>query len=244
MNSTITVLAIIPARGGSKGLPGKNIMNFLGKPLIAHAIDVAQDAQLISATIVSTDDAEIAEVAKHHGADVPFLRPANLASDQSPDIDYLRHALEWVEKERGWLPEVVVMLPPTTPSRTSKDIDAAIDLLIKSGASSVRTMVDPGHYNPYKMWKKVGEDGKVEHIFPENKGGVRRQDIPMYYMPFAAAYVVRSQHIKSGDLWGDDVRALILPNECFTDIDTLDDFRHAEKVVSAMGKTNENNTFR
>lgn len=230
-SSHISTLAIIPARGGSKGIPHKNIMPLCGKPLIAYTINAAHKATQIDATIVSTDDQVIADVAIAHGADVPFLRPAEFATDQATDLDYLRHALQWVRTHRNWNPEYIVLLQPTSPSRTAQDIDNAIELLKKTGADSVRTMIVPRDCNPYKMWTDAGTDGRVEHIFPEFRAGVRRQDVPMYYMPVAIVYAMRTSCIDDGTMWGTDVRKIDFPYERYTDIDTLQDAEHAAAVL-------------
>ena len=148
----IKVMAVIPARGGSKGVPRKNIALLGGKPLIAYAIEVARGSQVIDAAIVSTDDAEIAAVAREYGADVPFLRPAELAGDDAPDIGFLRHALEWVETHRGWHPDILVILQPTMPFRTVADVDGALRFMLGQGCDSLRTLALPAQVTPYKMW--------------------------------------------------------------------------------------------
>ena len=142
----VKILAIIPARGGSKGVPRKNIIPLCGKPLIAYTIETSQKSKLIDSTIVSTDDKEIAKIASDYGGDVPFLRPSELATDDSPDIDYLKHALEWVEKHRKWYPEILVILQPTLPFRTVEDVDNTLQFMIDQGCDSVRTLALPHHY--------------------------------------------------------------------------------------------------
>jgi CMP-N,N'-diacetyllegionaminic acid synthase len=230
-NKEVKVLAVIPARGGSKGIPGKNITDLCGHPLIYYTIREAHKSKLIDATIVSTDDEEIAEVARGLGADVPFLRPKELATDGARDIGFMQHALEWVEKERGWKPEVMLFIPPTSPSRTAEDIDQAIQFLYDTNADSVRTMVHPPHFNPFKMWVEEGEEGRVEPIFSEARGNIPRQQIKKFYMPTAIAYVTRSKYIKEGQIWGPDVRMVPFPLERFTDIDYPQDLEEAERVL-------------
>lgn len=227
----VRVLAIIPARGGSKGIPAKNIVDLCGHPLIYYSIREAHASKLIDATIVSTDDEHIADIARELGADVPFLRPKELATDDSRDIDFIQHALEWVKKERGWNPEIILFLPPTSPSRTAADIDQAIQLLNDTNADSVRTMVHAPHFNPFKMWVESGEAGKVEPIFSEARNNVPRQEIQTFYMPVAIAYVTRSKYIREGQVWGPDVRMIQIPLERFTDIDTPTDLEEAAEVL-------------
>ncbi|MBU0750269.1 acylneuraminate cytidylyltransferase family protein [Patescibacteria group bacterium] len=233
MKKDIRVLAIIPARGGSKSIPKKNIHDVCGMPLIHYSIKAANESALIDAVIVSTDSPEIAEIAKLCDGEVPFLRPAEFAQDDSRDVEYLRHAVEWVRKERGWHPEIIVMVPPTSPSRTAADLDRAIQHLIDSNADSVRTVVHNPHFNPYKMWRKIsGSEDRIEPIFENGYNGLPRQEIgDNYYQPVAIAYVMKVENIDKGELWGEDIRMVPFPLERFTDIDTYDDLHHAEQVL-------------
>jgi CMP-N-acetylneuraminic acid synthetase len=232
----VRTLAIIPARGGSKGIPRKNIADLCGHPLIWYSIREAHAARSIDATIVSTDDEEIARIARASGADVPFLRPAHLADAGARDIGFLQHALEWVERERGWHPEVLVYLPPTTPSRTALDIDHALETMSATGADSVRTMIVPEHVNPYKMWVESGDDGRVEALFPEGRQGIPRQHFPQrWYMPVGAVYATKVSCIKEGRLWGDDVRCVPFPGERYIDIDRPEDLVTAAKIMQDHG---------
>ncbi|MGE5462296.1 MAG: cytidylyltransferase domain-containing protein, partial [Syntrophothermus sp.] len=152
------ILALIPARGGSKGIPRKNIRNFAGYPLIAWSIAAARQSELVTRVIVSTDDAEIASVAREGGAETPFLRPAELAQDQTTDLPVFEHALQWLEENEGYRPEIVVQLRPTSPIRPKGMIDNAIRLLLAHvDADSVRGVVPAGQ-NPFKMWRFSGAD--------------------------------------------------------------------------------------
>jgi CMP-N,N'-diacetyllegionaminic acid synthase len=146
------VLAIVPARGGSKGLPRKNLRLLAAQPLVAHAVAVGLAAELVEAVVCSTDDPEIAEAARLAGAEVPFLRPPELAQDTTEDLPVFQHALTWLERERGWLPELVVNLRPTSPLRRPEHVDAAIRLLCESGADSVKS-VCLARQHPHKMWR-------------------------------------------------------------------------------------------
>jgi len=149
--------AIIPARGGSKGLPGKNIRLLAGKPLIAYSIDSAKGSRYIDRIIVSTDNHEIAEMAKSFGAEVPFLRPAELAEDLTPDAPVVGHCLAWLKEHENYVPEMVVYLRPTGPLRRADEIDEAIRALEDHPeADSIRSMVEPDA-SPYKMWKPEGD---------------------------------------------------------------------------------------
>ena len=152
-DSNAEILAIIPARGGSKGIPRKNIMQICGRPLIAFSIDHALESRLISRVIVSTDDPEIAKVAKDYGAEVPFMRPAELAQDLSPDLDVFRHAVVWLQEHEHYKPDLVVHLRPTGPVRRVEIIDKAITLMLQQNdADSLRSVCWPVQ-TPYKMWK-------------------------------------------------------------------------------------------
>jgi CMP-N-acetylneuraminic acid synthetase len=159
-SSSPQVLALIPARGGSKAIPRKNLLNILGKPLIAYSIAHAKASRYVTRTLVSTDDEEIAGVARAWGADVPFMRPAELAQDLSPDVDTFRHALEWLAQNEGYHCELVVHLRPTGPVRRVELIDKAIEtMLARPDADSLRSVSWPTE-TPYKMWKIV--DGLLE----------------------------------------------------------------------------------
>ncbi len=164
------MLALIPARGGSKSIPRKNIRPFAGHPLIAYSIAAGLAAELVTRVIVSTDDEEIAAVARRYGAEAPFLRPAELAQDHTPDLPVFQHALEWLAEHEGYQPEIVVQLRPTSPFRRVAHIDQAMyRLLEQPEADSVRTVCVP-FQNPFKMWR-IGPDGLMQ---PAAGGGIPR----------------------------------------------------------------------
>lgn len=231
-SGTVRTLAVIPARGGSQSIPGKNIIDLCGHPLIYYSIREAHRSARVDATIVSTDDEQVARVARELGADVPFLRPPELSGPDARDIGFLKHALDWVRSERNWRPEYVTYLAPTTPSRTAEDIDAALELLMRSGADSVRTMVPSLHFNPYKMWVEGGSEGRVEALFPEGLNGIPRRQLKRSYMPVGAVYAMKASCIDAGVLWGSDVRMAPFPYERYVDIDYPDDLRHAADVLT------------
>ena len=147
------ILAIIPARGGSKSIPRKNLIPVGGKPLIAYSIELARMSRLVTRTIVSTDDPQIADVARAHGGEVPFLRPAEYAQDLSPDIDVFRHALKWLVDHEGYRPELVVHLRPTGPVRRVELIDQAIELMLEHPEADALRSVSIPVQTPYKMWR-------------------------------------------------------------------------------------------
>ncbi len=238
----IRILAIIPARGGSKSIPHKNILPVLGKPLVVHAIEAALQSARVDAVIVSTDDEATATLAREAGADVPFLRPAEISGDTSRDIEYLQHALDWLERDRGWRPEIVVMLQPTSPGRTGKDIDAVIDLMERENADSVRTMIDPGHYNPFKMWVEISAGHLVPLLsitkYKKLGADVPRQALPRYFVPFGLVYATRAKFIRRGKVWGPNLKAFMVPKERMVDIDSVEDLQEAEEKLRAAIKKN------
>src|SRR5512134_1933665 len=155
------IIALIPARGGSKGIPRKNIRNFAGYPLIAWSIAAAKQAACVTRVIVSTDDEEIAAVAREYGAETPFLRPSELAQDDTTDLPVFEHALQWLEQNEGYRPEIIVQLRPTSPVRPQDCVDSSVNILLAHpDADCVRGVVPAGQ-NPHKMWRFSGEDGPM-----------------------------------------------------------------------------------
>ncbi len=245
-DKAVKIIAVIPARGGSKGVPRKNIADLGGKPLIAYAIEVARESRLIDAAIVSTDDAEIAEVAKKYGADVPFLRPAELARDDSPDIGFLKHALEWVETHRDWHPEILVILQPTMPFRTVEDVDRALQFMIEQGCDSVRTLAVPTHVTPYKMWflddEKSGRMSPVlrTEYFDTLLTDVPRQKLkPCYWQP-GVVIATRARFVRQGRVFGPDLRGVVVDIRHAHDIDEPEDLEYAEFLMSKRKRIPEN----
>lgn len=236
-NKEINFLGIIGARGNSKRIQRKNIIDLNGKPLIYYAIKEAKKSKFLDAFLVSTNDNEIADIAKSLGADVPFLRPDKYATDFSRDVEYLNHALSWVEENRGWKPKAVVMISPTCPTRTAGDIDGAIKLFEKTGADTVRTAIDVGFFLPYKMWEVNYEDGNkltraIGGEFFEKYGqDAPSQLLPKYCYPIAYAYVVKADLIKAGVTCGNDIRAYIVDRKMAIDIDSYDDLDIAKELL-------------
>ena len=230
-------MAIIPARGGSKGVPRKNIIPLGGRPLIAYSIDVSKRSRLIDAAIVSTDDREIAEVARDCGADVPFLRPPELAEDNSPDIDYLKHALEWVNLNRGWEPEILVILQPTMPFRTVEDVDNTLQFMIDQKCDSVRTLAHPTQVTPYKMWflddEKTGKMSPVlkTEYYEKLLTDVPRQKLrPAYWQP-GVVIATRPEFVRQGKVFGPDLRGFVVDIKNCHDIDEPEDLEYAEYLI-------------
>jgi len=214
------ILGVIPARGGSKGLRRKNLRTLAGKPLVAHAIEAARASRCLSRAIVSTDDEEIAAVARAWGGDVPFLRPARLGGDDVAQIDVVRHAVFAVEAESGARVDVVVLLQPTAPLRTADDIDATVALLLESGADAAFTVSEPLHDNPHVAYT-LDEGGRAHPLHPTGVAATRRQVLPRTYVRNGAVYAARRETIiGKHSFYGDDARAHVIPPERAINIDS------------------------
>lgn len=224
--------AFIFARGGSKGLPGKNIRALGGKPLIAWSIEHAQAVKRIERIIVSTDSEEIAAVARDHGAEVPFIRPAELARDSSPEWPAWRHALNYLSDTDGTLPDAMVSVPATAPLRLPLDIDNCLDEYEKGDADMVITVTE-AHRNPYFNMVNVNPDGTVGLVIPPQSAIKRRQDAPAVYDMATVAYVARPEFVMThGGTFEGRVRAVLVPAERAVDIDTLLDFQIATYLMN------------
>lgn len=224
--------AFIFARGGSKGVPRKNIRQLDGMPLIAHAIRVGLATPGIRTVIVSTDDHEIAEVARTHGAEVPFMRPLDLAGDRSPERLAWRHAIEWYEINRGSL-DLFVSLPATCPFRTVADVQDCIDVMKSNSDADMVITVTPASNNPYFNMVCIGESGDVKLASSPPSRITRRQDSPVVYDMTAIAYVAKPEFVKRSEgIFEGKVRAVIVPQERALDIDTPFDFEIAEAIMS------------
>jgi len=220
------ILGIIPARGGSKGVPRKNIKPIGDKPLIAYTIEAAAKSKL-TRTVVSTDDEEIAKVAREWGGDVPFLRPAELATDLANAIPVMQHALKTVEEQEGQQYDAIMMLQPTTPFRRPQDIDEAISILTSTGSDSVISVVDVDGHHPARM--KYVEDGRIiDPPFCEAYENQPRQELRKIYIKNGAIYLTRRDTLLKNSFKGADCRALIMPAQISANIDNIDDFRYAE----------------
>jgi CMP-N-acetylneuraminic acid synthetase len=225
-------IAFIFARGGSKGLPGKNIRRLGGKPLIGWAIEHSQAVKRINRVIVSTDSEEIAKVARDYGAEVPFIRPAELASDNSPEWMAWRHALNYLIEKEGELPEVMLSVPTTSPLRSPQDIENCLDEYEKGDADMVITVTD-AHRSPYFNMVKSNLDGTVGLVIPPQTAIVRRQDAPIVFDMATVAYVIRPEFVLTHNShFQGRVRAVHVPSKRAIDIDTLLDFQMAEFFLS------------
>lgn len=232
----MNILGVITARGGSKGLPGKNIKELGGKPLIVYSIEAAQKSKLITHLIVSTDSEEIADVCKRHGADVPFLRPKELAEDMTPHLPVMQHAVTFMEKKLGIVFDYVVILQPTSPLRTVEDIDGTIQKLIDTNAGSAVSLVEITENHPIRI-KKFDGDLVVPYCRGEVFEVDRRQDLPVAYKLSGAAYAMkRDTLLIKNVLWDDEVTGYIVPQERSISIDTIEDWKKTEKMFNELVK--------
>ena len=227
------ILALIPARGGSKGLPRKNVLPLAGKPLIAHTIATALESETITRTVVSTDDDEIAEAARAYGAEVPFMRPAGLAGDDSLDLEVFEHALLWLAREEGYEPELVVHLRPTNPIRRPERVDEAVRaMLADPQADSLRSVSVPAQ-TPYKMWRRDGA-----YLVPlVEVAGVRdahsrpRQSLPEVWWQNGYVDVIRPRTVlELASMSGERVLPFVVQDR-FVEIDYADAFAAAEELL-------------
>ena len=241
------VLALIPARGGSKSIPRKNIRLFAGHPLIAYSIAAGLAAELITRVIVSTDDEEIATVARQYGAETPFLRPAEYAQDQTPDLPVYQHALTWLAENEDYHPEIVVQLRPTSPFRKVTHIDGAVQLLLeRPEADSVRSVCIP-FQNPYKMWR-IAPDGFMHPLVKtefREAYNMPRQALPTVYWQTGYVDAAWAEMILTkNSMTGEHILPLVIGAEEWIDIDSPDDWRRAERMLESGEITCEELGFR
>lgn len=226
------VLVIIPARGGSKSIPRKNVKLLNGFPLIAYSIAAGLKAKLVNRVIVSTDYEEIANVALKFGAEVPFKRPAKYAEDLTPDLPVFVHALKWLKDHENYNPDVVVHLRPTSPVRPLNMVDEAVkSLLTHTDATCVRAVVTANE-NPYKMWRIKNTDSRMENLL--NIKGIAepynapRQALPQVYWQTGHIDAIRPDAILKGSMSGKSIYPLIIDSRFTVDIDTREDWKRAE----------------
>ena len=228
-------LAVVPARGGSKSIYKKNIHPLCGKPLIYYTIRSAKNS-ILSRTVVSTDDEEIASVAKSFGAEVPFLRPAELARDDTPSLPVIQHAVRFLEETEDYLPSIIVILQPTSPLRTSEHIDEAIHILVEAGADSVVSVIEvPHNFNPVSVMRI--ENGKLKP-FLEGEGTriLRRQDKPRVFARNGAAVYAMTYEtlMERNSLFGEDCRPFLMDEQASIDIDSQFNLRIAEMLLTSL----------
>ncbi len=227
----MNIVAFIFARGGSKGIPNKNIRPLLDKPLISWSIEQAKSIKEIDRVVVSTDSLEIRNVALQYGAEVPFLRPSHLAQDDSPEIAAWKHALQYWRDNEGNLPDIMLSIPPTAPLRSKLDIENCIKMF-QEGDSDLVVTVSDSHRNPYFNMVNRDQKGFVDLLLGLEKSIARRQDAPPVFDLATVAYVANPEYVMTCEyLLQGKIRSVIVPKERAIDIDSLLDFHFAEYLL-------------
>ncbi len=224
------VLGVIPARGGSKGIPGKNIKLLAGKPLLQYTADAASAARRLTHVMLTTDDERIAQVGRACGVDVPFLRPAELSADDTPTLPVVQHAVKWYEAQ-GTTFDAVCLLQPTTPFRRQEDIDSCIKLLDDTGADAVVTILPvPADYNPHWVYFRVGSELRLST--GEAAPLPRRQDLPPAFHREGSVYVTRRDVLmERNSLYGTRVVGFEIKDRPSVNLDLPEDWIEAERLV-------------
>lgn len=223
------ILAIIPARGGSKGLPKKNIKKISGVPLIGYTIRAAKKSRYISRVVVSTDEEEIAEVSRRFGAEIPCLRPKELAGDESTTVDCVIHMMNYLKENKKYVPDYVCLLQCTSPLRSVEDIDGAIEKLFSTDFDGIVSVCE-AEINPY--WTNVFENDKLKYFLEDGKKITRRQDLPKIYRYNGAIYIIKTEaFIQEKSFETENITGYVMPNEKSIDIDTITDFKIAEILM-------------
>jgi CMP-N-acetylneuraminic acid synthetase len=230
------ILAIIPARGGSKKVPGKNIRPLNGRPMLAYSVIEAKRSRYITRVIVSTDDEKIAAAGKEAGAEVPFTRPAELAGDKVTDLPVFQHALRFLAEKEGYRPEMVVHLRPTAPLRTAAHIDKGIEMLRDSNADAVRSVTGAGQH-PYKMWR-FDEGNRMLPFMPfltmaDEKFNQPRQQLPPAFIQNGSVDVVWARVIlEKNSMTGNPVLGMVMDELESVNVDNEEDFLLAEALMA------------
>lgn len=231
------VLAIVPARGGSKSIPRKNIRVLGGHPLVAYSIAAGLQADTVDRVIVSTEDEEIAQISQGYGAELPFRRPERLARDDTPDLPVFQHALEWLAQEGGYEPEVVVQLRPTSPLRPRDCVDGAVRLLLEHPEADCVRGVVPSGQNPFKMWRI--QDGRLQPLLdqPPEAYNMPRQQLPSTHWQTGHIDAIRSSTISDkGSMTGQVILPWHLDARYAIDLDTLQDWARAEWTLAQVAQ--------
>jgi len=226
------VLGLVPARGGSKGVPGKNVRPLAGHTLLEYTSRAARESGVLDRVILSTDVPEIADAGRCAGLEVPFMRPASLAADDTPMLPVIEHALAETAKH-GWVPSIIVLLQPTSPLRRPDHIRDAVNLLRETNADSVVTVVEiPRHLSPDYVMRIDG--GRLKPFLPGGQRITRRQDARPAYSRDGTVYAFRRSTLERwGGIYGDDCRPLLIDVRESLSIDTQDDWEQAERVLTA-----------
>jgi CMP-N-acetylneuraminic acid synthetase len=235
-----TVLGVVTARAGSKGIPGKNTRRLAGKPLIAYTIETAMASGAFDRLILSTDDEEAARIAQELGCEVPFLRPASLSADDTPHLPVMQHAVAWMRDHERYEPDWVMILMPTSPLRQPFHIVESIALALESGADSVVSVDEmPAHFNPMRA-VTIDTDGWTRLLVgdrPVKRRPVRRQDVPKAWVLNGAIYLFRASLLSEPDdpsLYGDRVAAYVMAAPYGSNIDDPEDWANVERLLGRL----------
>ena len=228
-------LAIIPARGGSKGVPKKNIKEIEGIPLIGYTIREAKKSKYISRVVVSTDEEEIAEVARKIGAEIPCLRPEELSGDASSTVECVIHMVNYLKENEDYVPDFICLLQCTSPLRTMEDIDEAIEKLFRTDFDGIVSVCE-AETNPY--WTNVFDNDRLKYFLEEGKTITRRQDLPKIYRYNGAIYIIKTGvFLREKSFETDNITGYVMSNEKSIDIDTITDFKVAEILIKERENT-------
>ena len=231
------VLGVITARGGSKGIPGKNIKPLLGKPLLAYTIEAAKKSGAIDRLIISTDDEAIAKVAKEYGCEVPFLRPKTeeLAGDKASHLEVMKHAVQWLKEKENYKPDYVMILQPTSPLRQPEQIKESVDLILKTGADSVLSVSEIPENFHYKKAMALNSEGILKLVAPAGepiyKRVARRQDLEKTYWSVGSIYLFKTALLEKGNFYGEKTAPIFIDPKFVCDINVPADWEQAEKMM-------------
>jgi CMP-N,N'-diacetyllegionaminic acid synthase len=235
-----TVLGVVTARAGSKGIPGKNTRPLAGKPLIAYTVECALASGVFDRLILSTDDEEAARIARELGCEVPFIRPAELSADDTPHLPVMQHAVAWMRDKQGYEADWVMILMPTSPLRQPSHIVESVALALRSGADSVVSVDEiPAHFNPMRA-VTIDQDGWARLLVgdrPVKRRPVRRQDVPKAWVVNGAIYLFRGSLLTGHDepnLYGDRVAAYVMPAPYGSNIDDPEDWAKVERLLGRL----------
>ena len=229
------ILGIIPARGGSKGIPDKNITPVLGRPLLAYTCEAALNSSGLNRVILSTDDSDIAHVAASFNIEIPFLRPAELAQDDTPSLPVLQHAVRWLHKNEGYIPDAIMILQPTSPLRTSNHIDEVVELMDTTGADTIVSVTEvPHRFNPISLM--MLDDERRLKSYVSGDMVLRRQDKPLFYARNGPAVLLVKIDTLMNDesLYGDNTQPYLMNELDSFDVDTLDDILIIEALLKHL----------
>jgi CMP-N,N'-diacetyllegionaminic acid synthase len=229
----LRILGVVGARSGSKSLPHKNIMPILGKPMLAWIIEAAKRSKYISRIVISTDSPEYRDIAVQYGAEAPFLRPAEISGDHSPDFDWLHHAAVWLNDNEQWKADVIVRLPPTSPLCRTEEIDACIEKLLETPDATASYTVLPAPKHPYKLWRRDGD--RIKPFFNDELTGFRdafnhaRQLLPKAYFYIDSSAIKWDTLVEQKRMAGDNVVFYEIPEG--VDIDVQGDVDEVERIL-------------